>query len=135
MQNASPGTPATLTTKADSVANQATIVKNDEIPLEQINSIIKAGETEELREGFSVWSLGALLVCLMATWEALATVVASALTNGGPPCLFYNYIISFLGTLALAASMAEMASMFPTAGGQYHWVAMFAPAKIRPLAS
>ncbi|KAM3414000.1 hypothetical protein BST61_g10664 [Cercospora zeina] len=38
-------------------------------------------------------------------------VVASALTTGGPPGLFYNYIISFLGTLALAASMAEMASM------------------------
>lgn len=114
MQSASPGMPATLTTKVDSPANQTTIVKNDEIPLEQINSIIKAGETEELQEGFNVWSLGALLVCLMATWEALATVVASALTNGGPPCLFYNYIISFLGTLALAASMAEMASMFPT---------------------
>lgn len=68
--------------------------KDTDTPLQPITSItstLKAGEiTEELREGFSVWSLGALLVCLMATWEALATVVASALTNGGPPCLFYN---------------------------------------------
>ena len=66
------------------------MVKDNEIPLAQINSIIKAGETEELREGFNVWSLGALLVCLMGTWEALATVVAAALINGGPPCLFFN---------------------------------------------
>ena len=66
------------------------IAKDVEIPLEPIASIVKPGETEELREGFNVWSLGALLVCLMATWEALATVVASALTNGGPPCLFFN---------------------------------------------
>lgn len=59
--------------------------------LEPVMSAVKPGEvTEELQEGFNVWSLGALVLCLMATWEALATVVASALTNGGPPCLFYN---------------------------------------------
>lgn len=62
-----------------------------EIALEPVLSAIKPGEiTEELREGFNVWSLAALVLCLMATWEALATVVASALTNGGAPCLFYN---------------------------------------------
>jgi hypothetical protein len=27
---------------------------------------------------------------LMGTWEALTSVVAAALTNGGAPCLFYN---------------------------------------------
>ncbi|PPJ60911.1 hypothetical protein CBER1_06226 [Cercospora berteroae] len=113
----------------------ADIAKSNEIPLERIESVVKTGEVEHLQEGFNVWSLGALLVCLMATWEALATVVASALNNGGPPCLFYNYIISFLGTLALAASMAEMASMYPTAGAQYYWVAMLAPSKIRPVSS
>lgn len=48
------------------------------------------GHADELRREFSVWSLGALLVCLMATWEALSSVVAQALTNGGAPCLFYN---------------------------------------------
>lgn len=68
----------------------ADIAKSNEIPLERIESVVKTGEVEHLQEGFNVWSLGALLVCLMATWEALATVVASALNNGGPPCLFYN---------------------------------------------
>lgn len=51
---------------------------------------IAAGETESLRESFSIWSLGALLICLMATWEALGSVVAQALASGGAPCLFYN---------------------------------------------
>ncbi len=45
---------------------------------------------DELRRDFSIWSLGALCLCLMGTWEALASVVAAALTNGGAPCLFYN---------------------------------------------
>jgi len=48
------------------------------------------GHVEELPREFSVWSLGSLLVCLMATWEALSTVVAQALISGGAPCLFYN---------------------------------------------
>lgn len=48
------------------------------------------GHVEELPREFSVWSLGSLLVCLMATWEALSTVVAQALVSGGAPCLFYN---------------------------------------------
>lgn len=50
----------------------------------------QAGYTEELKRSFSLPSMAALCLCLMATWEALSTVVASALTNGGAPCLFYN---------------------------------------------
>jgi hypothetical protein len=48
------------------------------------------GQVEELPRKFSVWSLGSLLICLMATWEALSSVVAQALISGGAPCLFYN---------------------------------------------
>lgn len=48
------------------------------------------GHKQELRREFSLWSLGCLCLCLMATWEALSTVVAAALISGGPPCLFYN---------------------------------------------
>jgi hypothetical protein len=48
------------------------------------------GYIEELRRDFSIWSLGSLCLCLMGTWEALTSVVAAALTNGGAPCLFYN---------------------------------------------
>lgn len=49
-----------------------------------------AGQVKDLPREFSVWSVGALITCLMATWEALSTVVAQALINGGAPCLFYN---------------------------------------------
>ncbi|CZR54079.1 related to HNM1-Choline permease [Phialocephala subalpina] len=91
--------------------------------------VTNAPQQHELRQQFSVWSLGSLCLCLMATWEALSTVVATALISGGAPCLFYNYLTSFLGTVAVACSLAEIASMYPTAGGQYHWVALLAPSK------
>lgn len=48
------------------------------------------GHVQELRREFSIWSIICLQVSLMATWEALSSVAAAALTNGGRPCLFYN---------------------------------------------
>jgi choline transport protein len=50
------------------------------------------------------------------------------LVNGGPVSLVYGFILCFLGTLATAASLGELASMAPTSGGQYHWVYVLAPA-------
>lgn len=52
--------------------------------------LAQLGHVQELRRGYSIWSLGSLCLCLMATWEALATVVTTALTTGGAPCLFFN---------------------------------------------
>ena len=52
--------------------------------------LAQLGHSQELARRFSLPALGALCLCLMATWEALSTVLASALISGGPPCLFYN---------------------------------------------
>lgn len=57
---------------------------SDEIRLAQL------GHAQELNRGFSPLALASLVLCLMATWEALSTVISSALISGGPPCLFYN---------------------------------------------
>jgi amino acid transporter len=97
--------------------------------------LAELGHAQELKREFSLWSLGSLCLCLMATWEALGSVLALALLSGGAPCLFYNYVLSFLGTLAIACSLAEISSIYPTAGGQYHWVAALAPPRYRASAS
>ena len=56
--------------------------------------LAQLGHVQELRRDYSIWSLGSLCLCLMATWEALSTVIATALTTGGAPCLFFNlYVI------------------------------------------
>ena len=51
----------------------------------------------------------------------------AGLVNGGPVALVYGFILCFFGVLATSASMAEMASLAPVSGGQYHWVFLFAP--------
>ncbi|OAX79052.1 hypothetical protein ACJ72_06632 [Emergomyces africanus] len=51
------------------------------------------------------------------------------LTNGGLAGLFWSYIWTFIGFGFVIFSLAEMASMAPISGGQYHWVSEFASEK------
>ncbi|KAF2182538.1 hypothetical protein K469DRAFT_740232 [Zopfia rhizophila CBS 207.26] len=45
------------------------------------------------------------------------------------PTLIYAYIFYFFGSLETCASISEIASMYPTSGGQYHWTVLLAPPK------
>ncbi|KAH6693559.1 choline transport protein [Plectosphaerella plurivora] len=83
--------------------------------------LAQLGHAQELERRFSLLPLISLCVCLMATWEALSTVIAAGLIGGGAPCLFYNYVLSFLCTVCIASSLAEIASIYPTAGG---WISV-----------
>jgi len=67
-----------------------TKVISPEKPLSDEDQLAALGHVQELRREFSLWSIVCLQISLMATWEALSSVVATALTNGGAPCLFYN---------------------------------------------
>lgn len=41
----------------------------------------------------------------------MSSTFQGGLVNGGPSALIYGFILSFFGSLATAASLAEMASM------------------------
>ena len=49
------------------------------------------------------------------------------LINGGPAGIIYSFLIVWLGNISVFTTLSELVSMAPTAGGQYHWVAMLAP--------
>ncbi|KIW91170.1 uncharacterized protein Z519_08065 [Cladophialophora bantiana CBS 173.52] len=48
------------------------------------------------------------------------------LVDGGTAGMFWSYTWVITGQFFIVLSLAEMASMAPTAGGQYHWVSEFA---------
>ncbi len=85
------------------------------------------GKKEQLVRRFGFLSILALSTTLLSSWEAVAGVFYAGLYNGGPVSLVYGMILSFIGTLALASSLAEMASSTPIAGAQYHWSFTYAP--------
>lgn len=47
--------------------------------------------------------------------------------DGGPAGLLYGFLFVWVGYAAVVASMGELVSMWPTAGGQYHWTHRLAP--------
>ncbi|PYI06035.1 amino acid permease [Aspergillus sclerotiicarbonarius CBS 121057] len=69
----------------------------------------------------------AFAATLQASWESLGSSLYAGLLNGGPVAIIYGMILSFAGSLSLTLSMAEMASINPVAGAQYHWTYELAP--------
>jgi choline transport protein len=51
----------------------------------------------------------------------------SSVPDSTQTSLVWGTVIAWIGSLALAASLAEMASMNPTVGAQYRWTSRFAP--------
>ncbi|KAH8664393.1 amino acid/polyamine transporter I [Xylariales sp. PMI_506] len=111
------------------------VLESQRPPSPGADRLEQLGYAQELRREFSLISMLSLCMCLMATWEALSSVLSSALVAGGAPCLFYNYVISFICTIAITCSLGEIASIYPTAGGQYHWVAALSPPSTRSIAA
>ncbi|KAK4982738.1 hypothetical protein LTR50_007606 [Elasticomyces elasticus] len=60
---------------------------------------------------------------------------SQGLTAGGLAGLFWSLCWAYLGQFFVVMSLAEMASMAPTAGGQYHWVSEFAPRSMQKILS
>ncbi|KAM0721384.1 hypothetical protein Q7P37_002308 [Cladosporium fusiforme] len=87
----------------------------------------RMGRSQELRRNFKSLSVLGLAITTMSTWQGLMFGSVFSLINGGLAGTIWVYLATWIFTFALAASLAEMASMAPTSGGQYHWVSEFAP--------
>ncbi|RFU31627.1 hypothetical protein B7463_g4724, partial [Scytalidium lignicola] len=87
----------------------------------------RMGKVQELRRNFRPLSALSFTVILQGTWEVLLVATTQGLVDGGPAGLFWTYIWTFVGMSFVNISLAEMASMAPTSGGQYHWVSEFSP--------
>lgn len=95
----------------------------------------RMGKTQELRRNYRPLSALAFTVILQGTWEVLMTATYQGLVDGGPAGLIWSFIWTWFGFSTVMLSLAEMASMAPTAGGQYHWVSEFSPPSIQKPAS
>ncbi|KAI0156971.1 choline transport protein [Xylariaceae sp. FL1272] len=75
-----------------------------------------------LKPRLSRLTMVALTFAILNTWIALAGSIGLVLPSGGSVSFLYGFIFTVLCNLALAASLGEMAAIWPTAGGQYHFV-------------
>ncbi|KAF7196869.1 Choline transport protein [Pseudocercospora fuligena] len=95
----------------------------------------RMGKIQDLRRYFGPWAILGFASILGCAWEyALITVIWS-LPNGGPAGAAYMFLACIVGLFLSTLSLAEMSSMAPSAGGQYHWISEFAPRSIQELLS
>jgi choline transport protein len=63
------------------------------------------------------------------SWAGVAATMAFSISSGGSVTLIYGLLVIFIMVGSSAATMAEIASVYPTAGGQYHWASILSPKK------
>ncbi|KAG7416715.1 putative amino-acid permease [Fusarium oxysporum f. sp. raphani] len=95
----------------------------------------RMGKTQEMTRNFRFLSIFGFSMILMASWEFSLSVSTIGLINGGTAGTIWMFFVCWMGFLFVNTSMAEMASMAPTTGGQYHWVSEFAPPQYQKLIS
>lgn len=98
-------------------------------------SMQRMGRSQELIRHFRTLSLISFVSLATSAWETNIFVFTQGLKDGGRPGVMYSLIWCFVGFIPIYLSMAEMASMAPIAGAQYHWVSEFAPARCQKILS
>lgn len=88
---------------------------------------IQNGETIEMTKNIGTWTLIAIAFNVCNSWAGLTGSLNIALLQGGPVSLVYGFLLSSTLYGCIALTIAELACVYPTAGGQYHFVSILAP--------
>ncbi|CAH0028561.1 unnamed protein product [Clonostachys rhizophaga] len=96
----------------------ASITAGENAPQDQLRRDIKPLEILSL--GFNICN----------SWIAISTALAIAISAGGTVTVLYGVLIASFAYLAVAITLAELASVYPTAGGQYHFTSILCPQKV-----
>lgn len=80
-------------------------------------------------KNISPWALIAIAFNVCNSWAGLTGSMGIALFQGGPVSLIYRFLISSTLYGCIALTIAELASVYPTAGGQYHFVSILAASR------
>src|SRR3954451_9861932 len=88
---------------------------------EDAKALAELGYTQELHRGMSAFSNFAVSFSIISILAGCITSYGVARVSGGPSTLVLGWLIVGLMVMAVAMSMAEVCSRYPTAGGLYFW--------------
>jgi amino acid permease (GABA permease) len=91
------------------------------------------GYAQELKRRMSGFSNFAVSFTIISILSGCLTLYYFGLQHGGPPTMLWGWLLVGALVLIVGASMAELASAYPTAGGLYYWSAKLAPGKSAPV--
>ncbi|THY33013.1 gaba permease [Aureobasidium pullulans] len=97
--------------------------------------LARMGYKSELPRSLSMMSVLGLSFAIMAVPFGLSTTFYITLADGQSVTILWGWVLVSLISLSIAASLAEICAVFPTAGGVYYWAAMLSTKKYSRLSS
>ena len=88
---------------------------------EDARELIALGYAQELFRTMGGFSNFAISFSIISILTGAVTLYEHGLSMGGPAEMAFGWPLVSLFTLAVALSMAELASSLPTSGTMYHW--------------
>ncbi len=79
------------------------------------------GYKQELLRDMGAFQNFALSFSVISILTGAVTLYGAGLTSGGPRVMLLGWPLVAIFTVAVGASLGELASAFPTAGALYHW--------------
>lgn len=98
-------------------------------------ALARLGYTAELPRNLTMLSILGMSFAIMAVPFGLSTTLYITLTNGQAVAVLWGWVLVSLISLCIAASLAEICGVYPTAGGVYYWSAMLSTPEWAPLVS
>lgn len=89
------------------------------------------GYKQVYKRKFGLLAACGFTVTVSSTWEAIMGTFGVVLSSGGTSVMLWGYIAVSIAMSLVALSLGEIASIWPTSGGQYHWVAELSPPKLK----
>ncbi|KEQ93028.1 hypothetical protein AUEXF2481DRAFT_74039 [Aureobasidium subglaciale EXF-2481] len=89
------------------------------------------GHETDLPRAFSFFSTLALAFSITNTWIGYSETFVTPLLAGSGKAVFWCLVLACIACTIIAAGLAELASAFPSSGGQYHYAFMVAPKAYR----
>ncbi|PYH88762.1 amino acid transporter [Aspergillus ellipticus CBS 707.79] len=100
-----------------------------------VTDMDRMGKAQQFRRNIRPLAALSFSAVLQATWEYIMLSDYEGLQDGGLAGMLWTYVWSSIGFGFIIVSLAEMASIAPTSGGQYHWVSEFASPKYQKFLS
>ncbi|KAJ5724811.1 hypothetical protein N7493_006539 [Penicillium malachiteum] len=94
-----------------------------------------SGHSDRMPKQFTLWSLLAFAIAVCSAWIATSSLLSTHLTFGGFAAATWIPIASGFVSIFPALGLAELASAYPSSGGQYHYAFMVANPRYKNLAA
>lgn len=112
----------TLEHGSGNTANSSIFAEKKEANKQDEEDLAQLGYTAELQRKFSLLSLASLGFVVCTSWSAVMGTMAIGLSQGGMVTIFWGFILVCVFLGASAMMLGELASAFPSAGGQHQYV-------------